>query len=195
MSASYIILTYGSEIIEKSGTQVSSEYSTISFACMQILGTFVSLTLVDKKGRKFLLICSLIGCSIGHAVTIAYLFMHHSDEIDVSAFHWLPIVCYAFIVFMAGIGIVPLTLICTVEFFDAKVRPIGLTFGNIANNIITFIVVKMYPILVEHIGLANCLLIFCVSCILGTAYVRFCVEETRGKEINVIKSDDEELAN
>lgn len=192
MSASYLILTYASEIIEKSGTQLSQQFSSISLACMQILATSISIQLVDRKGRKFLLIYSLLGCSIGHAVMSAYLYLHDS-KIDVSLFNWLPVVCLAFIVLMASIGIIPLTLICTVEFFDAKVRAIGLTFSNVALNLITFLVAKVYPVLVEDIGLANCLSIFCVTCILGTAYIILYVEETTGKEINVVKSDDEEL--
>lgn len=42
----------------------------------------------------------------------------------------------------------------------------------------------MYPSLEEKIGLQACLIIFCISCTLGTIYIAVIVEETKGKELD-----------
>lgn len=190
MSASYVILTYGTNIIKRAHTNLPSNVSLIAFAVVQIIGTLLSSQLVDRKGRKFLLILSLVGCAVGHAIFYSYLQIYDAG-VDVAGFDWIPIFCMAFIVFIAGIGIIPLTLICTLEYFDSKVRSIGLTFGNVANNVLTFIIIKGYPITEETVGLPNALLIFCVSSLIGVAYVIFFVEETRGKELNVVDTSDD----
>lgn len=190
MSASYVILTYGPNILKQAHSHFAPEISLIANAGVQILGTAVSSQLVDRKGRKFLLIVSLVGCALGHATFYAFLAVVNAG-VDVSAVDWLPIVCMSFIVFFAGIGIIPLTLICTLEYFDSKLRSVGLTFGNIANNVLTFIIVKAYPSTEAAIGLPNCIIIFCVSCLIGIGYIIFYVEETNGKELNVVDTSDE----
>lgn len=191
MSGSYVILTYGTDIINEAQTKLSPNVSLIGFAGLQIIGTYLSSELVDRKGRKFLLIISLAGCAIGHATFYAYMQLVLSG-IDVGNFDWVPILCMGFIVFMAAIGIIPLTLICTLEYFDSKLRPIGLTFGNVANNILTFVIMYLYPLTNKAIGISNCVLIFAIACSVGVAYIIFGVRETRGKELNVVNTTDDE---
>lgn len=147
------------------------------------MATFVTYILIDKKGRKFLLIVSLVGCSLSHAIMIAYIYLNNHG-VHIEILHWTPILCMASVIFMASIGIVPLTFICMAESFPSKMRPFGMTFGNVVLNIFTFIVMKTYPILQQSIGLQTCLMLFCVSCALGTIYVTIVVEETKGKELN-----------
>lgn len=90
----------------------------------------------------------------------------------------------ASVIFMSSIGMIPLTNICMAESFSTKMRPFGMTFGNIMLNTDAFILFKMYPLVEQLIGLQACLMIFCISCTLGTIYVAVFVEETKGKELN-----------
>lgn len=187
ISAQYIFLTYGSKIIEKSGTHLSVEVASLSLAIVTILGTAVSSQLIDTKGRKFLLTFSMAGCTLGLAVMIAYLFLHQHG-IDLTSFHWTPVICMTFVVWIASAGIVPVTFICLVEAFPVKVRSFGVTFGNIAINLFAFVTSKMFPTLSESMGLAGCLAIFCITCAFGVFYIIFYVDETNGKDLNVTKS-------
>lgn len=166
-----------------SGTNLPSGASSIFMALVQLLATFGTYIFIDKKGRKFLLIVSLVGCSISHAIMIAYMHLN-SRGIHMAFVHWTPILAMAMAIFMASIGIIPLTFICMAESYPSKMRAFGMTFGNVVLNIITFIVIKMYPILQNSIGLPMCLILFCVCCALGAIYVTIFVEETKGKELN-----------
>lgn len=67
-----------------------------------------------------------------------------------------------------------------------------MTFGNIVLNSFAFLLYKIYPSLEEKIGLQACLVIFCVSCTLGTIYVAVIVEETKGMDFNddIIEVDE-----
>lgn len=185
LSAHFTFLTYGSKIIEQSGTHLSSEVSSISMALVQMFATFVTFVLIDRKGRKFLLIISLVGCALGHGAMIAYLYLHNNG-FDTSMFHWTPIICMSSIILAASIGIIPLTFICMAEMFPPKTRSFGLTFGTAVLNIILFLITKAFPVLMEAIGLQGCLMIFCVSCTFGTLFAILFVEETKGKDLNMI---------
>lgn len=188
LSGAFIFLTYGTNIIEKSGTHLSPEVASISLAVVQLFGTFLTAKLVDTKGRKFLLVLSMSGCALGHAVMVAYLYLHQSG-VDTSLFHWTPVICMGFIILIASIGIVPLTLICLVECFPVKTRSFGVTFGNVSINVFSFFIIKSFPILSENIGLQGCLIIFSVCCTIGIAYMALCVDETKGKDLNVLKRE------
>lgn len=163
--------------------------ASIFLAPVTIVGTILTSQLVDRKGRKFLLILSMIGCTFSHASLIAYLYLHNSG-IDTTSFHWTPVVCMASVVLLASAGIVPLTFICLVEAFPVKIRSLGVTIGNVAINIFAFITVKTFPILSQVIGLVNCLTIFCICCAAGALYIILFVDETNGKELNVTKNNN-----
>lgn len=165
-----------------SGTYLSGEAASIWLAVVSLVGTVLTSRLVDSKGRKFLLIYSMAGCTLGHAVMIAYLYINRSG-VDTSLFHWTPVICMASVVLLASAGIVPLTFICLVESFSMKVRSFGVTFGNVVFNISAFFILKSFPILSEDFGLTFCLIIFSVSCALGVFFIIFCVDETKGKDL------------
>lgn len=181
-----IFLTYGSLIIKRSGTHLSPGASSIAMGVVQLVAGIITYKLIDRKGRKFLLILSLVGCAISHAIMAAYMFAKNHDAIGdhTSILQWIPIVCMALVIFMSSIGMSPLTFICMAESFPAKVRPFGMTFGTIIINTIAFILFKMYPLMQETFGLLICLVIFCICCTLGTIYIVIFLEETKGKELN-----------
>lgn len=216
LTAQIVFLTYGSTIIEKTGTSLTSATASIFMGVVQLLATFATYKLIDSKGRKFLLILSLVGCALSHAILIAYMQLNsHADGgfgFQKSViFQFTPVLCMGSVIFMSSIGIVPLTFIvtgrlcntcyiyftcynnhylfdhlfiCTAESFPNKIRPFGMTLGNIILNSFAFLLFKTYPSLEEKIGLQACLIIFLVSSTLGTIYVAIFVEETKGKELN-----------
>lgn len=188
LSGQFVFLTYGSNIIEKSGTHLSSELASISMALVQLLATFVASVLIDSKGRKMLLVVSTGGCTLSHAVMTAYLYLYNNG-VDTSMFHWTPAICMSAVIFTASIGIVPLTLICMVECFPIKTRSFGVTLGTIVLNVFSFIFSKSFPILEHEISLQGCLMIFSISCALGTLFTIFFVKETKGIDLNEVTED------
>lgn len=189
LTAQVVFLTYGSNVIVKSGTTLPSGGSSIFMAIVMMVSSFVTYKLIDRKGRKFLLIMSLIGCAISHGIMATYMQINSqlTDESGLKssiAFQLIPILCMASVIFMSSVGIIPITFICTAESFPNKLRPFGMTFSNMMLNSFGFVLYKMYPVLEDSIGLQACLIIFCMSSTIGTIYVAVFVEETKGKELN-----------
>lgn len=189
-TAHFVFVTYGTEIVNKFGTNLPSSASSIFMGVVQLLAVFVTYILIDRKGRRFLLLISAAGCSMSHAIMVAYMYLN-SHGFEMALLHWTPVVCMGSVIFMASIGILPLIFICMAESFPSKMRPFGMTFGNMALNSCTFILVKIYPIMQEMLGLHTCLMLFSICCALGTIYIAICVEETKGKELNETKESIE----
>lgn len=197
LTAHSIFLTYGSAIIPNAGSTISPELSSIFMSAVQLASTFVTYKLIGSKGRKFILILSLVGCAMSHAVMIAYLQLNgHAIEGSAfqssMAFHLIPLICMSIVIFVASIGIVPLTFICIAESFPNKSRPFGMVFGNIAFNSLAFSINKMYPLMEEKIGLKACLIVFCVACTFGIIYVGFLVNDTNEEKRTDEMDDSDE---
>lgn len=108
LCGSYIIITYGSTIFDKSGTNISKEASSIVLAIVQTIGTVFSAKFVETQGRKILLVISLAGCTFGQLALAAYLFCD-SLGYDMSMLNWLPVASLAFVILVSGIGILSLS--------------------------------------------------------------------------------------
>lgn len=189
-TAHFVFVTYGTEIVNNFGTNLPSSASSIFMGVVQLLAVFVTYILIDRKGRRFLLTISTAGCSLSHAIMVAYMYLN-SQGVEMGLLHWTPVICMGSVIFMASIGILPLIFICMAESFPSKMRPFGMTFGNMSLNLCTFTLVKIYPTLQETLGLQTCLMLFSIFCALGTIYITLCVEETRGKELNETKESIE----
>lgn len=120
LTGCHTFLTYGVMIFAKIGTNVNPYMSTIILGVVQIAGSLLTTQLADSFGRKILLIISLVGSILGQMALAAFFYL---DKLgfDVTVYGWVPVASIGFIIFIASVGIVPLTSICTVELLSPKV--------------------------------------------------------------------------
>lgn len=184
----FVFITYASTIFARSGTNISTELSSIVLALLQIAGTLLAANYVDNYGRKPLLLISLTGCKFGLSAMAAYLYCD-SLGYDVSMVDWIPVASLGFVILISSVGIVPLSLVCLAEALPSKVRSIGLTLGGLSMATSSFVIVALYPILLEIVDLHGCMTIFAATCAFGTFFVAFAVDETKGKTLDLLKEE------
>lgn len=73
-------------------------------------------------------------------------------------------------------------------------RSFGVTFGTVCLNLCTFAVVFLYQFLEKWIYIQGCIIVFGTSSLLGLIYIIMFVEETRGKDLNVVDNENEDTA-
>lgn len=59
-----------------------------------------------------------------------------------------------------------------------------------ATNVAAFSAGKVFPILLECLDLYGCMLLFGCGCFVGTAFVVFILEETTGKSLDNIETNE-----
>lgn len=121
MTGCFTIITYAVYILERTRTTFDPYKSSIALAAMLIIGNLCTTHAADKMGRKTFLIVSLLGCAVGLFALSIYLYLN-TNGYDLTTISWVPIVCLAFIVFIASAGVVPLSHVCRVENLPTKVR-------------------------------------------------------------------------
>lgn len=190
----FVFITYASTIFARSGANFSTEWSSIVLALLQIAGALLAATFVETQGRKPLLIISLAGSTFGLTAMAVYLY---SDTLgyNVSALNWVPVTSLGFVIFISSVGIFPLSLICMVEALPTKVRSIGFIVGAFSLAFSSLVVVALYPILLEIIDLHGCMSLFAITCLLGTFFVIFVMDETKGKTLDLLNDEKNATTN
>lgn len=102
-SGVFILITYASIIFDEAGSSLSSNASAIIIGSIQIVGVYSSTVLVDRAGRKFLMVSSAFGCALGLALIAAYDFSKHHG-VNVSDYTWIPLASFSFVIFVANLG-------------------------------------------------------------------------------------------
>lgn len=120
LTANYAIVNYAVITFAKAKTNFSAHTSSIILAVSLTVGSVTTTYLADKFGRKALNFVSLLGSAIGLMVVSGY---HYSNlnGYDVSSFTWIPTAFLSFVIFISSAGIIPLSLVCSVENLPPKV--------------------------------------------------------------------------
>ena len=123
-------------------------------AFMQVLCTFIGTVVMDKAGRKMLLIISSVLMLASNLImgTFFYLQQYYPDT--AKTINWLPL--FALIIYIAsfsfGWGPVPWVLLG--EILPSKVRIIGGSIGSTLNWLFAFIISLAFdPLQVSFINL------------------------------------------
>lgn len=121
LSGSYTISNYAATIFKETGSSIDANVSSIVMGIVQVCGNYMSSQLIDRAGRKTLLLVSTAGAAISQAITGTYIFLGKSGY-DVSAFNLLPVMSISFFIFINAIGILSVPYVVLAEVMPQKVK-------------------------------------------------------------------------
>lgn len=181
-SGSFTIVSYAAIIFRDAGSSLNPNLSSVILAIMQIAGCYTSTLLVDRAGRKILLIFSTVSVALGLTVMATFILMGDLGY-DVTPYASIPVISLSFVIFMACLGVFSIPFIIMAEVLPMKMRSIGSTISLIALLGCAFIVLKFFPILNEVIHLYGSIYLFAAVSLLGAIFVFLVVPETKGKSL------------
>lgn len=121
-SGSFAILNYTSSIFDAVKTDIHPNTNTTIIGVVQIIGTITAIILVDRYGRKMLLMLSTASMGICLAAFGMYAFFAEETSVDLTPYRsWLPLLLMALIILAANVGVIPVTFVVLVEILPPKV--------------------------------------------------------------------------
>ena len=139
------ILYYLNYIFAQAGfNQVSSDLQAVAIGFTNLLFTLIAMTLIDKVGRKKLLLTGAVGTTICLA-GVAYVFLSHSHESWLVA---LLVVYIAFFAFSQGAVI----WVYIGEVFPNRVRAAGQSLGSFTHWLMAGIISLGFPAVAAKSG-------------------------------------------
>ena len=174
------ILYYANDIFAAAGLSRMSTFSqSIFIGLSNLLATFLAMALIDKLGRKTLLLIGSVGtfcCLLG----VAYLFQSGVHQ------QWIVWLLVAFIGFFAlSQGAVIWVYIA--EVFPTRVRSKGQSLGSGSHWIMNAIVSGMFPWVVAHYSRAMPFYFFASMCALQFVVVLMVYPETKGATLEQLQ--------
>jgi SP family arabinose:H+ symporter-like MFS transporter len=175
------IMYYGPILFTTAGSGEDQAFlSTVIIGCTNLLATFGAIALVDKIGRKTLLVG---GVSIQTAALVAVAVSYH-----LNAHHYLLL---AFIImfiigFASSTGVV--TWVVISEIFPTKLRGVAMGVAVLALWAADYVVSQTFPMLNEGIGPSNTFLCYAGCCLAGLIFTILMVPETKGRTLEEIEA-------
>lgn len=170
------IIYYAPRIFEMAGLgKESALLSSAGIGLVNLLSTFVGLALIDKYGRRTLMIVGSIGLIVSLAL-VTQSFYRNEGGIMV------PIYLFMFIAFFAfSQGAVIWVFIA--EIFPNEVRAYGQTIGSSTHWIMAALISFSFPMITETFGGAAAFGFFTIMMICQLVFALKLMPETKGKSL------------
>jgi SP family arabinose:H+ symporter-like MFS transporter len=174
------ILYYINNIFGSAGfSQISSDQQAIAIGATNLLFTMVGMSLIDKLGRKTLL---LIGAA-GTACCLAGVAWVFATQSHASALLWLLITYIAF--FSVSQGAVIWVYIG--EVFPTSVRSKGQGLGSASHWLMNTLIQLEFPVVVQLMSTATPFVFFAIMTVVQFLVVLFVYPETKGQTLEALQ--------
>nr|CAD7460397.1 unnamed protein product [Timema tahoe] len=182
------VIFYTGQIFDLAGSSIPSTTACIIIGVVQVIATYVSTLLVDRAGRRILLLISdsVMALCLGVLGAYFHLLNNNYDTSDVS---WVPIVSVATFIVVFSLGFGPIPWIMLGELFPANVKGIASAVAAAFSWILSFAVTKAFQNMTRSLGEDITFWVFTGICVIGTIFVFVMVPETKGKDLNEIQEE------
>jgi SP family arabinose:H+ symporter-like MFS transporter len=174
------ILYYLNDIFQAAGfSQISGDEQAIAIGFTNLVFTMVGMSVIDKLGRKTLLLVGAAGTA-GCLGTVAWMFRTNSHA---GALVWILITYIAFFALSQGAVI----WVYIGEVFPNAVRSKGQGVGNCSHWTMNAIIALAFPVLVASIGRSAPFTFFAVMTVVQFFTVLFFYPETKGHTLEELQ--------
>ena len=171
------VFNYAPKIFERIGSTKDDQLlQTVFIGGVNLVFTILAMTLVDKLGRKPLMLIGAGGLAVLYIIVVRLLAINSAE---VSWFLLAAIGVYA-------LSIAPVTWVLISEIFPTKVRGAAISIAVISLWAAYFILVFTFPMLFENFK-ENTFYIYAAICSAGFLFIWLKVKETKGKTLEEVE--------
>lgn len=159
-------------------------FQSILVGMINFLSTIFALWLIEKAGRKALLLWGTAGMSVSLAVIVLSFIFGWNETFPYTLLTALML----YIAFFAA-SLAPVMWVVTAEIFPNRVRAVALSFSTGVSWIGTTLVVQLFPLMLNSLGGQWVFGIFGVFSLLGFFFIKHFIPETKGKSLEQIEKE------
>ena len=187
LSGGNALTLYAPKIFMAAGFPDPKEAIGISvlIQCWSLLCVVIALVLVERVGRKPLLLVGISAMLLGHLVLALFFFKGITG----------PVVPAVLILTtgMSNISISPLAWVILAEIFPTRIRSKGMAVATFCLFLASFATAQLFPVADDyfksHYGNPSAVFLsFAIICAVGVAWMAWMVPETKGKTLEEIAS-------
>jgi len=182
------VIFYTVQIFKDAGSTMDSNLSSIIIGIVQVVATMVAVVLVDRAGRRILLLISDVAMCAAIAVLGIFFQLKDNDESVKDSIGWLPLISLIIFITAFSVGYGPIPWMMMGELLPPNVKGQAASIATATNWFLAFLVTKFFQDIQKAITIQWCYWIFAIVCGVGAVYVFIFVPETKGKSMEEIQN-------
>jgi len=176
-----VIINYAPTIFEMTGVAGDiALVQSIYVGIVNLIFTLIAVWLVDKVGRKILLLCG----SLGMAVSLAYLVY---TFLVPSANGIGSLIAVLFYIGFFAASLAPVMWVVTSEIYPSRIRGTAMSLSTGISWLCTFLTVQFFPWILNNLGGSVAFGIFAIFSLIAFVFIWICIPETKGKSLEKIE--------
>ncbi|MBS1850560.1 MAG: sugar porter family MFS transporter [Acidobacteria bacterium] len=174
-----VIFNYAEEIYRNAGYGVSDVlFNIVITGAINLAFTLLALGLVDRFGRRALLLAGCAGIAVSHLV-LGIAYQQGIKGLPVLILTLCTIGCYA-------MSLAPVTWVLISEIFPNRIRGVATSVSVSMLWIACFILTFTFPILNHRLGPSGIFYTYAIICAAGFIFILLRVPETKGKTLEQV---------
>jgi sugar porter (SP) family MFS transporter len=178
------VIYYAPQIFQAAGfaSELTALAATAGIGVINVLATFIAIWLVDREGRKPLLIAGVTGM-VAMLVILGLAFHGGEAGTGTGSLGYLTVVCLAgYIVFFA-FSLGPIVWLMISEIYPLRNRAQAMAVSTASNWAANFLVSTTFPVMTLRLGSAATFFTYASLGVLTLVFVIAMVPETKGKTL------------
>lgn len=174
------VLYFGTEIFKSTGMGTHAALlSTVIVGATNLAFTIVAIWVVDRVGRKPLLLIASAGMGLSLSVLGAALLLNQAAG-------WWVLVCVLVYVASFAVAMGPVVWVVISEIFPTRIRGRAMSVATFCLWVSCFLVSQFFLTMLEHLG-GGAFFVYAAMCAVAFAFVARFVPETKGKSLEEIE--------
>lgn len=137
-AGTFVIICFTKQILDEADSGISSELASIFIAFIQLLGSYVASVVIERIGRKPLLLTSSIVSTLSLTIMGSYYYCKYLGYNQILAVSVTPLVCVSILFFIVAAGLATVPIVVVTEILPHKIR--GLIFTLCMGELWTIII-------------------------------------------------------
>jgi len=177
-----VVIYYAADIFQAAGfTLKQMMLNIVVIGGVMVASIFVTFALVDKYGRKSILLVCLAAMTLIY-LGLGYVFYAELGGTSVVVLVLLNVMFYS-------ISLAPLLWVVLSEIFPNRIRGAAISIGALAHWVGNFTLTYSFPTIKESLGWANNFWLYGVICAIGFVVIWWILPETKGKTLEQLEKE------
>lgn len=176
-----VMFIYATLVFKETGSSLPPNVSTIVLGVVNLVGVLLALILVDRIGRRVLILASGIGIFFGVFIIGVFMHLKSAGFAVENSFNWLPLVDYSLMTFIFACGLSSLPIAIISEIMPQQIKSFGISFSLALTWTFIFINSKCFLRLIEAIQFHWAMYLYATICLFGLSFIYAFMPETKRK--------------
>lgn len=179
------VIYYAPTILEFAGLQSAAVTitATVGIGIVNVLLTVVSILLIDRLGRRPLLLAGITGMIISLAIMgLAFAMPGLTESLG-----WVAVICLMLYVGSFAISLGPIFWLMIAEIYPLKIRGRAMSTVTMINWGTNLVVAITFLTIIEILGTSGTFWLYGIVAVLSLIFVYYRVPETKGKSLEEIE--------